>query len=271
MDLKKWLMIIKNKIGIVRDYELVEYLEVEDPAVLAKAIRNRSEEHCRTADSWSYLCRLIEDKKLTDEFIKEHQHYFTFGYLLDKKLISFDDLRRYNYLKYHQLSDAQKSEAPLWYKLSRPTAFGSFDFTTSDKKTVFKLKISSQFGSSSYGAVLVKLIISNEDNYYVAPIESALDFKVINGKLYFGTATHDFDITWDGDEDKENLTLLSDLISNKIISNVKELKSNAKKFAEAPLEQHKELLAAMNANKQGVDPFLAGALGMGLGLIIGSE
>lgn len=270
MGIKKYLLIIANNLGMVPDYELVEFMQINDPKIISKAIRNRSEKNYKTADSWKYLRELISSGELADEFIKENLKYFTLGYLLENHHLSYDDMRsgpNKPILRYFGLTEKQKEEAPFWFKLDHPSSYRRLDFTTSDKKTTFNLETGQNFG----GHVLTKLTIQNGNDFYMAPIESALSFKITKGKLYFGNSTHDFDIAIDSNEDKENLLVLTSLITSNVSRNVRQMKENARKIAETPIEQHKEMLEAMKANKSDINPFLAGAIGLGLGIVIGSD
>lgn len=248
--------------------EIAEKLNCTDEEWLALAV----DESSRPADSWKYLTGLIDEKVIDERFVKKHQHLFELSYLLVNGHLRYEDCRNAIPTYFTNIKAGQAEEAPLWFKVKYFAKYrlSAINYTTENKKTKFTFNVQGRNNFFGADGVVTSIIIKKSSDVFSISTGSLLQFEIKAGKFYFNGVTHDFDAEL-SENDMDELSPMLDFIVDTINENVRQVKENARKLADAPHEQSQAILAAIKEKDSGFSPLLAGALGLGVGIAIGSD
>lgn len=244
---------LREKLGIITKRNMVEQLEIVDEQLLLEALEQMKSDSNEAGDQWPYLMTLINDGKMSPEFVKNNQWYFSLSYLLDTQILSFEDCKAKIPTYFNHLTKKQFDDAPLWFKVKYSNLSEISHISESGAS-----KITFKFEEKHYAfqeSKLLQVILQSHQNIFYAPIETAIRFEVVSGKYYFDNITHGFDLDFT-DNDIEQFKPLLEYIYLKLRSNAQEIKDNAKQ------------IASSTQDKSGFNPILAAALGLGAGVLL---
>ena len=257
---------LMEKLGFITKRELVERLQSVDEALLIQALEQMNEEHNQAGDRWPYLINLLNEAKISKEFVKNNLQYFTLCYLLNNEVLTFDDCKTAIPTHFKNISDEQLSQAPQWFKLRYHKIYmlTEFNHVSNSGQSKITLKLEQKYSWSDVS--LLQVIIQRNSDLFYAPTDTVTFFEVNDGKFYFDGKTHTFNLDFTP-SDFEQIEPLLEFIYKKMRENVQEIKENAKQIANATQEEQQALLKSIES-KSGFSPVLAATLGFGGGLLL---